>query len=218
MTSDHTKHEPSLSSIILPIVRWYENIKVSPMPSLTHFFKHSPYFKPPYPSVLFSPLAHLLQLIFWRWHTIFTVQSRIINDAAVCHLNPDGHQDTHRCRTSGIYCHWHILPPTQARSDLKAQLSIPLSIIFCSSLLAGTGRPPITEGFRSLTGLLSPMRWSRIILYWSVGLFMAGPAETGPCESEEAAFASPVEAAMFLNDSASGKCSQARACADSSYF
>lgn len=47
---------------------------------------------------------------------------------------------------------------------------------------------------------------------------MVGPTETGPSESEEAAFAAPVEAAMFLNDSAFGKCSQAQVGADSSHL
>lgn len=87
------------------------------------------------------------------------------------------------------------LPPTQASKDLKAQLSMPLSIIFCSSVLRGIGSPPMTAGFISLIGLLSPIRWSKIILYWSVGPPMAGSAEA-------AAFPVPVEAAMFVIDSA----------------
>ncbi len=67
------------------------------------------------------------------------------------------------------------LPPTHAMSDLNAQLSIPLSIIFCSSVFWGLGKAPITVGFRSLLCRLSPIRWSRIRLYCS-GAFSAAEA------------------------------------------
>lgn len=98
------------------------------------------------------------------------------------------------------------LPPTQARMDLKAQLSIPLSIIFCSSLFWGIGRPPITAGFKSFTGLLLPIRWSRTILYWMVELSILESEET-ESKTEAVAFAAPPEAAMFLNDTGLSKCS-----------
>lgn len=110
----------------------------------------------------------------------------------------------------------HDLPPTQARTVLKAQLSIPFSIIFCSSLFGGEGRP-MTVGLSSLTARLSPTRCSRIMLYWIVGLSVAGLSETGPCGSVEAAFGALAEAAMFLNDRRlAGKCTPLRAVADSS--